>query len=490
MALFHLSVTQVKRSEGQSAIASAAYRAGERLYSERYGEYSDYTRKGGVICSDILLPPQAPPEYQNRQTLWNAVENAERGKDAQLAYSFDIALQNEFSLEENIALARQFLLEQFVSRGMVVDFAVHQPDKEDGGIPNPHFHVLCPIRPIREDGKWGFKQRRVYRLDENGNRILDSKGKPLFDAVPTTDWGSPETLEHWRETWAKMCNAKFEEKGLPCRIDHRSYLRQGLDLLPTVHEGPAVRQMEARGIATDKGDLNRWIKATNALLKDLKRRIAALFGWLNEVREELSKPQAPTLADLLGAYYGTRNAGAWSNKAKTGNLQKFADTVNYLTEQKLYTVDDLEARVTSHNERIEELKASMDSKQARMKELQALLEQAGRYRELKPIHEQMNAIHRQGQRDKFKAAHEGELRQFYMARRKLKDHFTPEGKLPLTKWRIEYGKLQQEYQRDYAEYKPIRDDLMKLYRVKSVIDTARRRQEQTQTKRRDRDMER
>ena len=102
MALFHLSVTQTKRSAGQSAIASAAYRAGERLYSEYYGEYSDYTRKGGVICSDILLPSHAPPEYADRQTLWNAVEKAERGKNAQLAYSFDIALQNEFSLEENI----------------------------------------------------------------------------------------------------------------------------------------------------------------------------------------------------------------------------------------------------------------------------------------------------------------------------------------------------------------------------------------------------
>ena len=156
MALFHLSVTQTKRSAGQSAIASAAYRAGERLYSEYYGEYSDYTRKGGVICSDILLPSHAPPEYADRQTLWNAVEKAERGKNAQLAYSFDIALQNEFSLEENIALARQFLLENFVSRGMVVDFAVHQPDREDGGIPNPHFHVLCPIRPIEQDGKWGL----------------------------------------------------------------------------------------------------------------------------------------------------------------------------------------------------------------------------------------------------------------------------------------------------------------------------------------------
>ena len=490
MALFHLSVTQVRRSAGQSAIASAAYRAGERLYSERYGEYSDYTRKGGVICSDILLPPQAPPEYQDRQTLWNAVEEVERHKDAQLAYSFDIALQNEFSLEENIALARQFLLEQFVSRGMVADFAVHQPDKEDGGIPNPHFHVLCPIRPIREDGKWGSKQRRVYRLDEDGNRILNSRGKPLFDAVPTTDWGSPETLEYWRETWAKMCNAKFEEKGLSCRIDHRSYLRQGLDLLPTVHEGPAVRQMEARGIATDKGSLNRWIRATNALLKDLRRKVKTLMGWIGEVREELSKPQAPTLADLLGAYYDARNAGAWSNKGKVGNLQKFADTVSYLTEQKLFIVDDLEARVTSHNERMTALKEGMDSKQARVKELQDLLEQAGRYRELKPIHDQMNAIHRQGQRDKFKAAHEGELRQFYMARRKLEPHFTPEGRLPLAKWKTEYGKLQQKYQEEYTAYKPIREDLMKLYQVKSVVDSASRQQEQTQAKRRDRDLER
>ncbi|MFQ7242240.1 MobQ family relaxase, partial [Agathobaculum sp.] len=151
MALYHFHVTQIKRSAGQSVVASAAYRSGEKLHSEYYGEDSDYTRKGGVVCSEILLPPQAPTEYADRETLWNAVEKAERGKKAQLAYSFDIALQNEFSMQENIALARQFLLEQFVGRGMVVDFAVHQPDKVDGGIQNPHFHVLCPIRPILPD---------------------------------------------------------------------------------------------------------------------------------------------------------------------------------------------------------------------------------------------------------------------------------------------------------------------------------------------------
>ena len=260
IALYHFHVTQIKRSAGQSAIASAAYRSGEKLRSEYYGEDSDYTRKGGVICSEILLPSHAPPEYADRETLWNAVEKVEKSTKAQLAYSFDIALQNEFSIEENIDLARQFLLDNFVSRGMVVDFAIHSPDKEGGGIQNPHFHVMCPIRPIEPDGRWGNKQRREYVLDEDGNRIRDEAGNYVFNAVPTTNWGSPKTLEVWRQTWAELCNAKFAEKGLDCRIDHRSYERLGVEQMPTQHEGPTVRAMEAKGIRTDKGDLNRWIR--------------------------------------------------------------------------------------------------------------------------------------------------------------------------------------------------------------------------------------
>ena len=179
-----------------------------------------------MIYTEIFLPPHAPREYADRETLWNTVEKAEKGKKAQLAYSFDISFQNEFTQEENIALARQFLTEHFVSRGMVVDFAVHEPEKEEGGINNPHFHFMCPIRPIEQNGKWGLKQKREYVLDENGSRIPDGKGDYVFNAVPTTDWGSADTLEFWREQWAVMCNAKFEEKGLDVRIDHRSYERQ------------------------------------------------------------------------------------------------------------------------------------------------------------------------------------------------------------------------------------------------------------------------
>ena len=118
-----------------------------------------------MLHAEILLPPNAPPEYADRQTLWNAVEKVEKNKKAQLAYSFDIALQNELSTEENIALARCFVQENFVSRGMIADLVVHEPDKENG-IPNPHFHVLTTMRPLNPDGTWGNKQRREYVLDE------------------------------------------------------------------------------------------------------------------------------------------------------------------------------------------------------------------------------------------------------------------------------------------------------------------------------------
>ena len=485
MSLFHFHVTQVKRSAGQSAVACAAYRAGEKLYSEYYGEASDFTRKGGVICTDILLPPQAPAEYQDRATLWNAVERAEHGKKAQLAYSFDIALQNELSLDENIALARQFVSEQLIGRGMIADFAIHQPDKKDGGIPNPHFHILCPIRPIEADGSWGQKQRRRYRLDGDGNRIMGKDGKSLFDAVPTTDWGDPGTLEHWRAAWANIVNAKFAEKGLTCRVDYRSYERQRVDLLPTVHEGVAARQMEAMGIATDKGDLNRWIKMANNLLRDIRKKIVGLTDWIKAIKTELSKPQTPTLADLLGTYYTARNAGAWSSKAKVDNLKNFAEAINYLTEKGIATVEDLEAHLVDHSERTEAVNVSMKTMSARKKELENLFHYADIYRETKPIYDEWKGIKWKGKREKFEMEHERDLKMFRMARRKLEQHFSPAGKLLVQAWRQELALLQQQYQTEYELYKPMREDLMELLRVKNCVDTVTRQQKQTQKKHRE-----
>ena len=479
MALFHFTVDQMKRSEGQSAIASAAYRSGERLYSEYYGEYSDYTRKGGVICSDILLPSHAPPEFADRQTLWNAVELVERGKKAQLAYSFEIALQNEFTIEENIALARQFLLDNFVSRGMTVDVAFHEKETEDGGLPNPHFHFLCPMRPMNPDGTWGFKQHRVYRLDEDGNRIRDQNGKFLFDAVPTTDWGSPETLEHWRKAWADVCNAKFEEKGLDVRIDHRSYLRQGVDLLPTVHEGAAVRAMEKKGIRTEKGEFNRWIKATNAVIRDIRKKIALLSDWIKEIKAELAKPQTPDLVFLLRAYYSKRSAGAYSQKGKISNLKEMNETFNYLRANGIYSLEDLESRVSEHSAATESLKKTLDEQTARMKAIKQLYDSSAAFQSLKPVYDGLQKIKFEKPRAKYKAEHEAELKQFYAARRKLTGEF-PDGKVDMKKLSDEYDELEQAHNTTYGEFKTVRDDLHRLWKVKSCVDTAARFNERTE----------
>ena len=473
MALFHMNVTQIKRSKGQSAIAAAAYRAGEKLHSEYYGETSDYTNKHGVICSEILLPDHVPREYADRQTLWNSVEKAERGKNAQLAYSFDIALQNEFSLDENIDLARQFLLEHFVSRGIVVDFAIHIPDTEPGGISNPHFHVLTPIRPIEHNGKWGMKQRRVYEQDEEGNRLLDADGNYIFNAVSTTDWGSPETLEYWREQWAAMCNAKFEEKGLPERIDHRSYERQGVDVLPTIHEGPSVRQMEAKGIRTDKGDFNRWIKATNSVIREIKKKIAALLDWLKETKEELSKPQTPDLISLLQIYFNQRNAGAYTQKAKANNLKELSEIITFLQEHVITGVESLEAFISERRSIVDEKKTRLDSQTAEMKDLQKLPDAWDTYMRLKPVADKVRSIKFTKAKEKYKAEHKSELNQFYAANRLLTKYF-PDGKYNSKAIQTRYAELEQQHNADYAAFKNLREETQMLWKIKSHIDTARK----------------
>jgi len=485
MALFHFHVGQIKRSAGQSAIAAAAYRAGEKLYSDYYGEFSDYTNKGGVIHSEILLPSHAPKEYADRQTLWNAVEKAEPHPKAQLAYSFDIALQNEFSLDENLDLARHFLLEEFVSRGMTVDFAIHMPDPEEGSIPNPHFHVMCPIRPFKEDGTWDAKQHRVYELDEDGNRLRDEDGNYIFNAVPTTDWGSPETLEQWRQAWSELCNAKFEEKHLPERIDHRSYQRQGLDILPTVHEGPAVRQMEARGIRTNKGDLNRWIKATNDLLRRIKKRIVELLDLLAESKAEKSV----NIIQVLGQYYQDRNAGAYSNKAKGNNLKQYAADIIYLEERGIVTAEQFEEYFSQIRQQVNEIRDAQNVRSARMKELKSLLQLAEDYARLKPI---VDAIPPKGgwgkKHEKYMAEHDSEIRQFYAVKRKLDSYNLPDKKLTTKAWQAERDQLSEEYAADSEKLKPINADLKQLRDIQYKVNTAQHDQNKNINLRKDKEI--
>ena len=193
----HFPVSIIKRSEGRSAVAAAAYRSGTKLTNEWDGLTHDYTRKGGVVHAEIMLPAHAPPEFADRSTLWNSVEQIEKARDSQLAREIEAALPRELSGEQQLALVRAYVKDNFVDKGMCADFAIH-----DKGTGNPHVHIMLTLRPLKENGQWGAKCRKAYDLDENGQRIPDGKGGWKNHREDTTDWNDKGNVEIWRAAWA------------------------------------------------------------------------------------------------------------------------------------------------------------------------------------------------------------------------------------------------------------------------------------------------
>mgnify|MGYP000686029437 FL=1 len=201
-----------------------------------------------IVHAEIMLPAHAPPEFADRSILWNSVEQIEKARDSQLAREIEAALPRELSIEQQLALVRAYVKDNFVDKGMCADFAIH-----DKGTGNPHVHIMLTLRPLKENGQWGAKCRKAYDLDENGQRIPDGKGGWKNHREDTTDWNDKGNVEIWRAAWAAYTNRALESAGRPERIDHRSYKRQGIDKIPSVHLGPAASQMEKRGIRTDNG---------------------------------------------------------------------------------------------------------------------------------------------------------------------------------------------------------------------------------------------
>ena len=229
IAIYHFSVKIVSRSAGASCVAKAAYIAGEKIKNERDGVIHDYRLKHEVVHKEIMLPAGAPEQFRERAVLWNAAEQKETRKNSQTARSIDAALPREISLAEQIDLVRNFCNQNFVAKGMCVDFAIH--DKDDG---NPHVHILLPTRCV----------------DKNGFTVKDRS------------WNDRAVLEQWRESWADWCNHKLYFVSDE-RIDHRSYKDQGIDKIPTVHLGAGACAIEKKGKKTDRGLLNLQIEIDN-----------------------------------------------------------------------------------------------------------------------------------------------------------------------------------------------------------------------------------
>ncbi len=223
MAIYHFSAKVVSRANGSSAVASAAYRSASELHDDRLNRDHDFSNKVGVIHSEVMLPEGAPERLNDRTTLWNEVEAGEKRKDAQLAREVEFSIPREMNEKQGVALARDFVNEQFVKRGMVADLNVHW-DKAKDGTPKPHAHVMLAMRDVGPDG-FGKKNR---------------------------DWNSTELLKEWREAWSAHVNERMAELGLEGRIDHRSYEAQGIALEPQHKIGPAASRRPEQGLEAER----------------------------------------------------------------------------------------------------------------------------------------------------------------------------------------------------------------------------------------------
>ncbi len=343
MAIFHLSVKVISRGKGKSAVGAAAYRSGGRIENEYDGVVHDYTRKRGIIHTQILLPPQAPAEYYDRSVLWNAVEKVEKAKNSQLARDIEISLPRELPFPRQKQLVIGFVRQTFVNEGMCADICFR--DKSDG---NPHTHIMLTMRPINEDGSWGQKQKKVYVLDEHGNKIYDKKKRQYkCTTVPTTDWNESYKCEEWRSAWAEYVNNYLRIDGIKERVDHRSYQRQGVEQIPTIHLGPVASQMEKKGWISERGRINRQIKEDNRLLRSIKIKMSELKVAAKQAFDEKVKDFTTLLLRIRSRFITTMYQDI-SNDVKEAQL-KTSLHYNEAAIQKCYRIIQQIEQETDYN---------------------------------------------------------------------------------------------------------------------------------------------
>lgn len=259
MAIFHLSVKTFSRSKGQSATASVAYRAGAKIECEREGRTHDYTKKGGVLHSEIFLPDNAPDWANDRQKLWNEAEKAEKRKNSTVAREFEVALPYELNEKQRIALVQDFAKQIVERHGCAVDAHLHDDDRRTVKA-NHHAHIMLTTRKIEENGF------------TNKTRELDQKQ-------------SGEVV-YWREQWAKAVNTHLRACGIEKVVDHRSLREQGLERQPTIKLGVNAASLERKGVKTDKGEYNRAITAYNP--DKLNEHLTVQFKQAKELHNKLN----------------------------------------------------------------------------------------------------------------------------------------------------------------------------------------------------------
>ena len=470
----HNEISIVQRSHRQSAVAAAAYQSGEKLFCEYDQEVKHYPEKRGIVHNEILLPANAPLEYTDRNTLWNAAEAVEKQWNSQLARRWVLSIPREIPPDQYAALVRDFCRQQFVSKGMCVDFAIH--DKGDG---NPHAHVMLTMRAMDEHGKWLPKARKVYDLDENGERIRLPSGNWKSHKEDTVDWNEQYHGQEWRTGWETVQNRYLEMVNSPVRVDLRSYEKQGLDIIPTVHMGAAVTQMERRGIQTNIGNLNRDIKAANRMMSVIRSTIQNLRDWISDIleaRKELLAEKnletaSPDLINLLRDYLNLRKAERrdWSRygqqKGATKDLQSFVNATNYLKEYEIFTLEQLDSVLEEVKQKSGSISTSMKKAESRMKVITGIQNAVADCQQHKAIHDKYVRIGWKTVQSVYAESHRDELDTYNKAYRFLKKHGV-DLNVDLKALQAEYEQLQTSHAEYTGQLAAVQEELKPLKEIR------------------------
>lgn len=475
MAIYHLCIKTISRGKGKSAVAASAYRSGEKIKNEYDGIVHDFTRKGGIAHTEILLPQNAPQEFSDRGTLWNSVEKIEKSKNSQLAREIEIALPKELDREKQIELVREYVKENFVKVGMCADIALH--DKNDG---NPHAHILLTMRPLNKDKTWGAKSKKEYILDENGEKVKLKNGNYKTRKINTVDWNEQDKAEHWRKAWADITNKYLEKNSIQEKVDHRSYQRQGIEQIPTIHLGVSATQMEKKGIATDRGNINREIKHQNKILREIAGRIKALMRWIRSLTKDKNNDtpkdkqddmaiQSTTLSkqnDLTDMLSHLIKENSDNHNA---DLEKYIEIYQFLKEKNITSISELKESISALRDKNYKTTRAIKDTEKKTNDRVQLIDQAEKYLKHKDIYKTYTKIKKSKQED-FYNEHTAEIILFESARKYLKEHLGESKTLAISKWKSEVTTLKKEKNSLYNQILEIREEVGQAEKVKTCIE--------------------
>ena len=467
MAIYHLCIKIISRGKGKSAVAASAYRSGEKIKNEYDGIVHDFTRKGGIAHTEILLPQNAPQEFSDRGTLWNSVEKIEKSKNSQLAREIEIALPKELDREKQIELVREYVKENFVDVGMCADIALH--DRNDG---NPHAHILLTMRPLNEDTTWGAKSKKEYILDENGEKVKLKNGNYKTRKINTVDWNEQDKAEHWRKAWADITNKYLEENSIQEKVDHRSYERQGIEQIPTIHLGVSATQMEKKGITTDRGNINREIKHQNKILKEIARRIKALLNWIRGIGKEEKaetdnlKSTLPFKENLLSVFENLIRKNADNHNT---DLEQYNESYQFLKEKNIISVSELKENIVTLRDKNYKTTRTIKDTEKKIDDRVQLIDQAEKYLKYKDTYKAYTKL-KKNKQDTFYNEHTAEIILFESTKKYLKEHLGESKTLNISKWKLEVITLRKEKDSLYSQIIDMRKEVEQAEKVKTCIE--------------------